>query len=559
MEVEREKPPSYSSHDPNTLNLPSVPQAPPPNSDVSVLDFRNAHSSSQDNANIPILNASYHPDAFKGPLALEQHYSPSISSRTTTMHQHPASEAMSPRSIMSLDEAPGRASSVSMDDPDVRMAAEALSGLGNPDLMRSPSSQHSRGSLHTASSPSNTQQAEEEPLLTLLADTHPWLGTTINGSLTAYTTTKSYSPRFIRHGAEFVERNIGSPLSNTVGSVGRRTGVEGGLRRYLGGRQAGEPDADEASSNNASKRRKIMSHSGEIDIEQGLPSSTAYRDVSRRDSQSTTGEPLPAYDDNRAPQYDERMAVTSLPPSQQSQRNHGWRTQMFISTSGLGAALSEKSLNSLRYCLTMLRGATEHVGTLMQALRKVLEDYEQSNSGDTAPSPNEKMALTEQRDAKDAEAQRIADRIKSISDDIWKTLKTVVSNISRYTGGALPDNAGRLVRSQLMSVPQRWRIATQSTAHSPETRSETSRGGNRMLAFAKEGIDMMEQVSTILTNVVINAEKWLDSFGRKKSSESDAHVELSVNNQAAMDTKDSGRLSTPSIEQILDQEKSTGG
>lgn len=35
-------------------------------------------------------------------------------------------------SVTSMEERKGRATSVSMDDPDVRIAAEALSGLGNP-------------------------------------------------------------------------------------------------------------------------------------------------------------------------------------------------------------------------------------------------------------------------------------------------------------------------------------------------------------------------------------------------------------------------------------------
>ena len=135
MELERDKPPSYSSHDPNTLHLPSVPQGLLTNPDVSAFDFSKAHPSVQENAPIPILNASYHPDAFKGQLQPEQHHSPTVSSRTPAMHQHLASEAMSPRSMTSLDEIPPRAPSVSMDDPDVRIAAEALSGLGNPGML----------------------------------------------------------------------------------------------------------------------------------------------------------------------------------------------------------------------------------------------------------------------------------------------------------------------------------------------------------------------------------------------------------------------------------------
>ena len=424
--------------------------------------------------------------------------------------------------------------------------------------MRSPSSQHNPGSVNVASSHPTTQQAEEEPLLTLLAETHPWLGTTINGSLTAYTTTKSFSPRFIRNGAEFVERNIGSPLSSTVGSVGRRTGVEEGLRRYLGGRQGSDSVADEAQLDNSTKRRKIMNRTGETDVEQGLHSPTTFRVNSRRESQSTIGEPLPAYDDDRAPQYDERTMATTFPSSQQAQQNHGWRKQIVISTSGLGAALSEKSLSSLKYCLKMLRGATGHVRGLMQALRKMLHAYEKSHPSEQAQPQSEKSPMAEQQVPPPGDSHWIVERIKSISDDIWNTLKMVVSDISHYTGGALPENAGHLVRSQLMSVPQRWRIATQSTAQSPQTESETSRGANRMLAFAMEGIDMMEQISDILANVVVNAEKWLDSFGRRKDNEQGAQVESSGSNHpAATDFKDIPVQDTPAHtdERVHDVEK----
>ena len=43
--------------------------------------------------------------------------------------------------------------------------------------------------------------------------------------MSAYTTSKSYSPRF-KSSAEFIERNIGSPVASTVGTGGRKTGVE---------------------------------------------------------------------------------------------------------------------------------------------------------------------------------------------------------------------------------------------------------------------------------------------------------------------------------------------
>jgi hypothetical protein len=118
---------------------------------------------------------------------------------------------------------------------------------------------------------------------------HPWLGGAINGSLSAYDATKHYSPRFIRSGAEFVERNIGSPVANTVGSVSRRTGVESRVRRYLGDRRPSDLDTND----NAQKRRRVADPSTEdMDIEKGLRSPSTMEPRSRAESQASFAESL---------------------------------------------------------------------------------------------------------------------------------------------------------------------------------------------------------------------------------------------------------------------------
>src|SRR5215469_14756472 len=115
------------------------------------------------------------------------------------------------------------------------------------DFTRSPSSRAvappvQQNQWRQTTSPQSPQD-EPEPLLSLLTASHPWVGNTINGSLSAYETTKYYSPAFVRSSAEFVERAIGSPLSNTVGSISRRTGVEAGVRRYLGQRRSSDTES----------------------------------------------------------------------------------------------------------------------------------------------------------------------------------------------------------------------------------------------------------------------------------------------------------------------------
>jgi hypothetical protein len=417
-----------------------------------------------------------------------------------------------------------------MDDPDVRLAAEALSGLGNLDFARSPTA---RSLTLSARSPT----AEPEPLLSLLTSNHPWLGGTINGSISAYNTTKGYTPRFVQYGAELIERNIGSPMVNTVSSVGRRTGMEKGIRKYLGEQHRRPSDLEAGDDHTSRKRQRRASPTDHaMDVDDSLSASRT-----RATSRSSYAESLPEYDDHRSPSYEE-MAVTPAPTNgkeresqQQHDRRAAWSTQLIMTTSGLGVALSDTSLRSLKLCLGLLRSATTRIDTVMQALKLVLEEYEAALKNrrrtDVEARPVEKVELngtmaqmglvdTDQ----DAQVRKIADRIKSLSSEIWTTLQSVVQSVSRYTGGALPQNASQVVRTQLLSVPQRWQLAgrqagSNDAAAEQGAQGEAVRGANRMLAFAKEGLDMMGQITTVVDGTVQSAETWLNRIGRRTPAE----------------------------------------
>jgi hypothetical protein len=382
------------------------------------------------------------------------------------------------------------------------------------DFTRSPTA---RSSLTLSRDPA----ASPEPLLSLITSNHPWLGGTIHGSISAYNTTKDYSPRFVKYGAELIERNIGSPVVNTVSSVGRRTGVEQNLRRYLG--EIHRRPSDLETGDRAGKRQRINSPASDaMQIEDAFASPRR-----RQGSQASyASETLPAYDnDQRSPNYEESAVVVIDPTtgketeSQNQDRRVNWSTQLIMTTSGLGVALSDASLRSLKICLGLLRSATKHIDTLMHALRLVLEEYEtalrnrrQSNG---EASPNTMQASPTVIDPeKEDQVRLIADRVKTLSSDIWTTLQSVVQSVSRYTGGALPQNASQVVRTQLLSVPQRWQSASRSAA--AEQRGEEVRGAHRMLAFAKEGLDMMGQITTVVDGTVSSAEGWLARIGRKQ-------------------------------------------
>jgi hypothetical protein len=185
---------------------------------------------------------------------------------------------------------------------------------------------------------------------------------------------------------------------------------------------------------------------------------------------------------------------------------------MFVMTSGLGVALSVTSRRSLQYCLQALGQATVHIATVSDALKMVLEQYDEAR--DSWHKQNEKSMEEGERPKTpdhDEAARRLADIIKKHSDDIWTTLKQVTNYVSSSAGGALPENARHFVTNQLMSLPQRWRLVSANQTGE----SETSRGAHRMVAFATEGLDMMSQVSHVVKATLDSAERWLERAGRR--------------------------------------------
>jgi len=541
-------PPAYAQHEPDSFHLPSVPTHLTHHLDRH--NHRNSHSHSHGrlpgikSLQLPATTARHTPRNSVELSPRTQHSGApwgSLSALTSPAFARLPDDAGSPMDTSSVRsslhyDGPPRDNSLNIDDPDVRLAAEALSGLGNPDFVRSPTARS------TTLSPRNTAAAAEpEPLLSLITSNHPWLGNSINGSISAYNATKGYTPRFVQYGAELIERNIGSPVVNTVSSVGRRTGMDKNLRRYLGEGPRRPSDLEQGDTDGSrTKRQRIASPAHDaMDLDDALAASRT-----RGSSHSSYAESLPAYDDQRSPNYEEAVRSPAHQPSHHHQhpsstpqdRHVPWSTQLIMTTSGLGVALSETSLRSLKLCLSLLRSATTHIDSVMRALKLVLEEYEAAlRSQRTSPDgrtggTDEKgqlhgtmahLGLGDSTMGKDEQVRRIAERIKALSANIWKTLQSVVSSVSRYTGGALPENASRVVRTQLLSVPQRWQLAGLSTnttnAHADaETGGggDEVRGANRMLAFAKEGLDMMGQITTVVDGTVQSAEGWLARIGR---------------------------------------------
>jgi hypothetical protein len=389
---------------------------------------------------------------------------------------------------------------------------------------------------HYAPASSNSPRFQQrnstqpEPLLSLFTTSHPLISTAIGGSLSAYSASKNYSPRF-KSSAEYVERRF-TPVLNTVGSVGRITGVEGGVRWFLGGRRPSHHGPSENDSDSPSHKRRKVNTSSPADIESQTTQydNQYYPPHQRRPSQASTSDSLPAYDDYRSPSYEASQAL--IPTNQRSDDSaspgSSWQSRLVLSTSGLSVAMSEESLRSLKYCLSWLRWANEHIGKVIAALKSVLEQYD--HSGTITDKPHSGESGENQRQMvlhTDEERSALHAKIAELKKDVLKTLKEVVDIVSKYAGGALPENARDLVRKHLTSLPQRFRIASSISFSAGETAqsgegdgdSEVKEGAKRVMVLAKEGLDMMAQVSGVLDGTIVSAEEWCEKLGRKKREE----------------------------------------
>ena len=308
----------------------------------------------------------------------------------------------------------------------------------------------------------------------------------------AYSRTKEYSPA-IRYPAEFLERNIGNPVAGTIGTVGRRTGVESGLRWALQG---------------SNKKRKMNGHrspaKNEMDVERG-PTTPTGRE--RKDSQLS--ETLPAYDElGRSPPYQADEAVEEahqlLLQNHRNQASPGWQTRMMVSTSGLGVAMSEQSRRNLKYCLGWLKWANQRLGGVITAVTNTLKEWEERPESDS-----------------EANKAALAARIQALSRDVAETVKRVVVEVSNYAGGALPTNARELVHRYFNSLPLRWRYATTMADTNAEKQDEngTVTNGKRVLALAQEGLSMMLQVSVVINDTLTSAESWCERLGRRNETD----------------------------------------
>ncbi|KAI5308992.1 hypothetical protein KEM55_004344, partial [Ascosphaera atra] len=195
-----------------------------------------------------------------------------------------------------------------------------------------------------------------------------------------YTSSKSNYPTF-KYGAELFERTIGSQVVNTVGSVGRKTGVEDGIRWALKRRQT--PDTAAESGEKRTKIDNLLNAEDE-EPHQRFSNSDFYshhhRAWSASASEYSYAESLPPYDTLSSPKYEESIAMDGESQSRNA-TPRPWHNRLMVSTSGLGVAMSEDSLRRLSYCLRWLRWANHRLGKHAVSLKQLVEEYEKDFKG----------------------------------------------------------------------------------------------------------------------------------------------------------------------------------
>lgn len=292
-----------------------------------------------------------------------------------------------------------------------------------------------------------------------------------------YKTAQQYTP-----GGEWTEKNLGLPLARTTAKI---SGAEAVARWALQPRQGTRPP----STPDVEKQVLEISPEGVV----------RQRDLAR-------GEQLPPYNDgDRSPPYSEHMQLS------RDQQPAGWRQQLIITTSGLGVAMSDESIRSLKYCLGMLRWANGRLGGAVQSLKDLLLQWEQRPSG---PITANDSALRQS--------------IAVVKADVLNVLKQVVNVISTYAGGALPENARRLVHQQLVSLPQRFSTAARRSSDE-EHNDAAANNANRALVLAQEGLDMMNQVSRVVNDTLVSAEDWIEKLGRRRRQGEEQSLQAQYN------------------------------
>lgn len=309
-------------------------------------------------------------------------------------------------------------------------------------------------------------------------------------------------------------------MVSTVGTAGRISGVETGVRWWL-------QRSDLTSEDRSPERRRAENGNGDVDVERGLTETISSPQGNRRLSELSYSDTLPPYDAQKSPSYEEAASQNQAADEPRPQTPSSWSRRLIRSTSGLGVAMSEESLESLKWALRCLGWANRHLARLIISLRDAIEHTDSGQA--QQPSPRSNASTPHQEDASlasegdTATARNRASHMQALTAEVIWIIQKVNNAVTEYAGSALPENARILVGRYLKSLRQsfqRYFTASSNNEDGPHqggtTGSETS--ARKAILLAREALDKLAQVSGIVEGTIVSAEEWCERLGRSRSN-----------------------------------------
>ncbi|CAO3592099.1 unnamed protein product [Absidia cylindrospora] len=334
----------------------------------------------------------------------------------------------------------------------------------------------------------------------------------VHSALRAYESSKASSP-VVKYGAEMVE-SIASPI---YGKFGRPSTAE---TNNQDGHYYPNDDDMTTAATTALANTSLSEPPQETTHRRGKHST---RDDSLPLKQKTTSRSV-------SPHRPYPVSANAIHHQRRSSRsNSRWQQLVVHAGSAAGttaAVISAESMKCLKYCLSWLQYATQHIEQQMHLLRNVLVAMAtRSSSTSTTVSTNNNNP---------------SGALAAIKKEVIETLRKVVEVISKYAGTGLPEHAAGTVRSFILALPSRWALLNSNTTttttarnHSPLTSPtlgphaspELQDTSIKLLNFGSESVEMLQSVSTIFSGTIRSADVWLDrlhSVGVTRHSDASA-------------------------------------
>ncbi|KAI8354593.1 transcription factor Opi1-domain-containing protein [Choanephora cucurbitarum] len=447
----------------------------------------------------------------------------------------------SPMSITQLVHSSAEEEDIIIEDPDVKIAAEVLGDMARlsnetrrsvitlPPLSNPSTTPSSPLPTPTAacfnqdnrlSFSSEATMVDEDYQRSLTARQPNFINRVsniplVNSALRVYENSKN-SSSVMKYGAEMVE-SLAAPIYDKFGKPALSNVDEWGCKQldkleekypsYV--TPIRETKEDESEDDDAKSATFALSRASLLDSE-GIRKRRDSRDDlhthksrSRNPSRSTS--PHRPYG---TPHYPYRH------PRQQVSRSK-WHQIVMHASSAAGttaAVISEESMKCLKYCLSWLQYASQHIIQQLSLLRNFVSIKEQD-----------------------------AHTLATIKKEIVDTLRKVVDVISRYAGSGLPEQAKLSVRGFILALPTRWAMLNSSKTASPaqspalkpiqEDVHETS---IRLMNFGNESLEMINSVALVFSDTIDRAEIWLNRLRvvgvaghRKPEHQNDEPMDLS--------------------------------